>query len=74
LASIPDPKFKIADYSNDTLMLFLCMFILNMSHDDETLPNVIKRKHTKKGRGNQKNKGQGKFKIRSIVYFIRFSI
>jgi hypothetical protein len=35
-------------------MLFLSMFILNMSHDDETLPNVIKRKLAKKGREKEK--------------------
>ncbi len=54
MAIIPDPKLKIADCSNDTLMLFLSMFILNMSHDDETLPNVIKRKLAKKGREKEK--------------------
>jgi hypothetical protein len=32
-----------------SLMLFFSMFILDMSHDDETLPNFIKRKHPKKG-------------------------
>jgi hypothetical protein len=73
LAIIPDPKLKIAHCSNDTLMLFLCMFILNMSHDEETLPNVIKRKHTKKGRGKQK-KTRGKESSRFIVYLISFSI
>jgi hypothetical protein len=42
------------------------MFMLNMSHDDETLPNVIKRKHPKKGR-EKKNKGQGKFKSHCLL-------
>jgi hypothetical protein len=42
-----------------------------MSHDDETLPNIIKRKLAKKGR---EKKTRGKESSRSIVYLIRFSI
>jgi hypothetical protein len=54
-----------------SLMLFLCLFILGMSHDDETLWNFIKRKHPKKG---EEKKTRGKQNSRSIVYLIRFSI
>ncbi len=67
-----DPKFKIADCSYDTLMLFVSMFILSMSHDDETLPNRYKKESTQ--RKGEEKKTRGKESSRSIVYLIRFSI
>ncbi len=47
-----------------SLMVFLCMFILDMSQDDETLPNFIKRKHPKKGEG----KKQGASKVQDKIH------
>jgi len=40
-------------------MLFLSMFILNMSHDDETLPNRYKKESTQK-KGEKKKQGARK--------------